>query len=161
MGNGHGAFNPSGYMAGPLAVSRYVTSMTGGAAVSGSLISGPTNDAGVNSGSYSIKTSNGFNGEGTFSMNVFTGTMTSLTFGGQSIIPSSFGGLRVAPSGTPGHPFSVDWTVKSTGKLGAVSGACSVDHKNGHVDSITFNFDIRDLSNTRVTYNGQVWNVFS
>merc|ERR1711864_19403 len=145
MGNGHGSFNPSGYMAGPLAVSRYVTSMTGGTAVSGSLINGPTNEAGVNSGSYSIKTSNGFNGEGTFSMNVLTGTMTSLTFGG----------LRVAPSGTPGHPFSVSWTAKPTGHIGAASGTYSVDHKNGHIDSGTFNFDIQDLSNTRVTYNGK------
>ena len=93
-------------------------------------------------------------------MNVLTGTMMSLTYGGHIIIPSSFGGLRVAPSGTPGHPFSVRWTAKSS-HMGAVSVTFSVDHMNGHVDSGTFNFDIQDLSNTRVTYNGHVWNVFS
>merc|ERR1719369_152026 len=156
-------YQAAGYLAGPLAVTRYMASMTGGAAISGNLISGPTNGAGENSGSFSIKSSNGYKGEGTFTMNVHTGTMKSLTFGGQSIITSGVsGGLRVAPPGTPGHPFSVSWTAKPTGHKNSASGTFSVFHKNGHVDSGTFNFNLQDLSKTRVTFNGQdISNVFS
>ena len=125
--------------------------------VSGTLTSGPTNEAGKNSGSYSIKTSDGFNGQGSFSMNVITGTMTALTFGGQSIITPSSGGLRVSPPGNPVNPFSVNWTAKDTGGNGDISGTYSVDQKNGRVHSGTFNFNILDPKGVRSLTTGRLF----
>merc|ERR1712055_123874 len=160
--NGYGGFNPSRYLSGPLSVSRYVAPITGGASFSGTLTSGPSSANGDTSGSYSIKTSDGYNGKGTFSMNAITGTMTALTLGGQSLINSSSGGLRVAPPGHPGHPgpFSVSWSVKHTGN-GDVSGTFSVAHQRGNADSGTFNFNTLNGSVGKVSYNGQdISNVF-